>query len=239
PMPLPATPAGDGPAASEGREGRARTVLVVGLAVLALALAGLTYALLNRSNGDGGTEGSGGSRSPGASSAAPSRTGDSTEPSPSTGSSGSGTGTSAPPQSVTVSVTGAHTHYAGSCPPPYGQAPAFTATFTAGRLPAEVRYRWVTEDGKVSDKGWKTLSFPADGGRSRQDTVVVTTDDDSGAFESTVRVEVRKPVEVTSDAVAFSVTCETETPTGGASPSSSSSASPSASGQAAPFRTGR
>jgi serine/threonine protein kinase len=241
PMPVPATPAGPGPTAHEEREGRARTVLVVGLAVLAVALAGLTYVLLNRSDGDGGTEGSGGSRSPGASSAAPSRTDDSTEPSPSAGSESSSPGSSPPPQSVKVSLTGSHTHYAGSCPPPHDQAPVFTATFTVGRLPARVGYRWVAEDGKVSDPGWKTLSFPAGGDRSRQDTVVVTTNEGSGAFESAVRVEVREPVEATSDAVAFSVTCETETetPTGGASPSSSSSASPSASGQAALLRTGR
>lgn len=115
-----------------------------------------------------------------------------------------------------------------------------------GRLPAEVGYRWVTADGSVSDPGWRTLSFPSGGDRSRQDTVVVTTHDDSGAFESAVRVEVRTPVRATSNAVAFSVTCgtetETETPTGGASSSSppaSPSSSPSASGQAAPLRTGR
>jgi serine/threonine protein kinase len=241
PVPVPATSAGAGPTAPEHREGRARAVLVVGLAVLALALAGLTYTLLNRSDGGGGTEGSGGSRSPGASSAAPSRTDDSAEPSPSAGSGSSSPQSSPPPQSVKVSLKGSHTHYSGSCPPPHDQAPAFTATFTVGRLPARVGYRWVTEDGKVSDPGWKTLSFPAGGGRSRQDTVVVTTNGDSGAFESAVRVEVREPVEVTSDAVAFSVTCETgtETPTGGASPSSSSSASPSASGQATLLRTGR
>ncbi|MFC0494473.1 hypothetical protein ACFFKE_05825 [Streptomyces mutabilis] len=102
-----------------------------------------------------------------------------------------------------------------------------------GRLPAQVGYRWVTGDGAVSDPGWRTLSFPAGGEPSRQDTVVVTTDEESGAFEGAVRVEVREPVEATSNAVAFSVACGTETekepgtetPTGGAS--SSSSPSPS------------
>ncbi|MFJ8545570.1 serine/threonine-protein kinase [Streptomyces sp. NPDC093586] len=240
PVPVPATPAEPGPTAPGEREGRARAVLVVGLAVLALALAGLTYALLNRSDGGGGTEGSGGSRSPGASPAAPSRSGGGAEPSPSAGSGSGRPGSSPPPQSVTVAVTGTRTHYSGSCPPPHDGAPAFTATFTVGRVPARVAYRWVTEDGVLSDPGWKTLSFPAGGGRSRQDTVVVTTDDDGGAFESAVRVEVREPVGTTSDAVAFSVSCETgtEAPTGGASPSSAS-ASPSASGQATPSRTGR
>ncbi|MFJ4335474.1 MULTISPECIES: serine/threonine-protein kinase [unclassified Streptomyces] len=244
PMPVPATGSTSAPGASGGRDRRARAVLVAGVAVLVLALAGLTYSLLDRSDGGGGTEGSGGSRDPGAASTAT----DGREPSPSA-SSASGSGRSTPPpQSVKVSVTGSRTHYAGVCPPPHDRAPVFTATFTVGRLPAEVGYRWVTADGAVSDPGWRTLSFPSGGDRSRQDTVVVTTHDDDGAFESAVRVEVRTPVRATSNAVAFSVTCgsgtgtetETETPTGGAS-SSSPSAPPSASasGQAAPLRTGR
>ncbi|MFJ3042975.1 serine/threonine-protein kinase [Streptomyces tendae] len=248
PMPVPATGGTSTPGApgtSRSRDRRARAALAAGLAVLVLALAGLTYALLDRSDGGAGTEGSGGSPAPGATSAATGGGG----PGPSA-SSGSGGGESSPaPQSVRVSVVGSRTHYAGACPPPHDRAPVFTATFTVGRLPAEVGYRWVTADGSVSDPGWRTLSFPAGGDRSRQDTVVVTTHDDSGAFESAVRVEVRTPVRATSNAVAFSVTCGsgtqtgtgTETPTGGASSSSppASPSSPSASGQAAPLRTGR
>ncbi|WP_399883235.1 serine/threonine-protein kinase [Streptomyces sp. BBFR51] len=244
PMPVPTTAGTSAPRAPEGRDRRARAVLILGLAVLVLALAGLTYALLNRSDGGGGTAGSGASRDPGAGSTAPGATGSGAEPSP-TAPSGSHGGQSSPePQSVRVSVVGSRTDYAGACPPPHDRAPAFTATFTVGRLPAEVGYRWVTADGSVSDPGWRTLSFPSGGDRSRQAGVVVTTHDDGGAFESAVRVEVRAPVEATSNAVAFSVTCETgtetETPTGGASASSApSSPSPSASGQAAPLRTGR
>ncbi|MFI8950594.1 protein kinase [Streptomyces sp. NPDC053750] len=245
PVPGPATTVTTGPAPGT-RDRRARAVLVLGLAALALALAGLTYALLNRSDGGGGTEGSGGSAGPGASSAAPSRTGRSEEPSPSASSDGHSPGSSPPPQSVKVSVAGSHTDYTGPCPPPHDRAPAFTATFTVGRLPAQVGYRWVSEDGSVSDPGWRTLSFPADGDRSAKDTVVVTTNGDNGTFAGTVRVEVRAPVEATSNAVAFSVSCEagsgTETPTGGASSHTSSpspSSSPSASGQAALLRTGR
>ncbi|CAM5387646.1 hypothetical protein SVIOM342S_10271 [Streptomyces violaceorubidus] len=146
-------------------------------------------------------------------------------------------------------LAGSRTHYSGDCPPPHDRAPVFTATFAVGRLPAEFGYRWVTADGSVSEPGWRTLTFPSGGDRSRQDGVVVTTHDDSGAFESAVRVEVRTPVRATSNAVAFSVTCgtgtgtETETSTGEASPSASPSApsspSASASGQAAPLRTGR
>ncbi|MFI7184756.1 serine/threonine-protein kinase [Streptomyces anthocyanicus] len=240
PMPVPAagdTSAAGAPGAPGGRDRRARAVLLVGLAVLVLALAGLTYSLLDRSDGGGGTEGSGGSPGPGATSAATS--GGAGEPSP-PASSGTDGGQSGPAaQSVEVTVVGSRTHYSGACPPPHDRAPAFTATFTVGRLPAEVGYRWVTADGSVSDPGWRTLSFPSGGERSRQDGVVVTTHDDTGAFESAVRVEVRSPVRATSDAVAFSVTCGTGTgtetgtgtPSGGASHSSSPSApssSPSA-----------
>ncbi len=233
PMPVPAagdTSAAGAPGAPGGRDRRARAVLLVGLAVLVLALAGLTYSLLDRSDGGGGTEGSGGSPDPGATSAATS--GGAGEPSP-PASSGTDGGQSGPAaQSVEVTVVGSRTHYSGACPPPHDRAPAFTATFTVGRLPAEVGYRWVTADGSVSDPGWRTLSFPSGGERSRQDGVVVTTHDDTGAFESAVRVEVRSPVRATSDAVAFSVTCgtgtETETGTGTPSGGASHSSSPSA-----------
>ncbi|MGC9437265.1 serine/threonine-protein kinase [Streptomyces sp. WG5] len=247
PMPVPATAAT--PAASEGRDRRARAVLVLGLAVLALALAGLTYVLLNRSDHGGGTGSASGS--PGATGSAPSRTERSEEPGTAAGSGSHGPRSSPPPQSVKVSVVGSHTDYAGACPPPHDRSPSFTAALTVGRLPARVGYRWVTNDGAVSDPGWRTLSFPAGGDRTRQDTVVVTTNAGSGTFRGTVRVEVREPVEATSNAVAFSVTCETETetetetPTGGASaspsPSASASvsASASASGQVALLRTGR
>jgi hypothetical protein len=85
------------------------------------------------------------------------------------------------------------------------------------RVPAEVRYRWVSSDGDVMDNGWKTLSFPAGGGTSKQDKVVATTNNDSGTFESDISVEVQDPQHVTSNSVPFSVTCETETPTDGAS----------------------
>ncbi|MBZ9639154.1 serine/threonine protein kinase, partial [Streptomyces sp. PSKA30] len=125
--------------------------------------------------------------------------------------------TAPPPQSVTVTLAGARTEYSGTCPPPNDQAPAFTATFTVGRLPAEVDYRWVTKDGEV--ESWKTLSFPEGGEKTKQDQVIVTTYADSGTHQNEISVEVRDPVRTTSDAVAFSVTCVTETPTGGASPS--------------------
>ncbi|MFE9021517.1 serine/threonine-protein kinase [Streptomyces sp. NPDC007808] len=205
------------------RNRRAAVALVAGVAALALAVAGLTYVLLDRENG-GGNEGSGTptvqTREPTAPTEDENTAGDDETPTPSPSPSSSRT-TAAPPQSVRVSLAGSNTEYSGPCPPPSGEAPAFTATFTVGRLPAEVSYRWVSEDGEVMDQGWKTLSFPDGGGRSKQDRVFLTTYDENGTFESEIGVEVREPVETKSDSVAFSVTCVTETPTGGVSPSPS------------------
>ncbi|WP_369168232.1 serine/threonine-protein kinase [Streptomyces sp. R28] len=202
------------------RNRRAVVALIAGLAALALALAGLTYALLNR--GGNGDEAGGGTTSEVSGGSAPTEDentggGDRT-PTPSASPSSSPT-TAPAPQSVKVTLAGAGTEYSGSCPPPSGQAPSFTATFTVGRLPAQVSYRWVSEDGKVMDQGWKTLSFPEGGGRTKQDRAFVTTDDEGGTFENEISVEVRDPVETKSNSVAFSVTCVTETPTGGVSPS--------------------
>ncbi|GCB50647.1 serine/threonine-protein kinase [Streptomyces sp. NL15-2K] len=208
------------------RDRRAAVVLIAGLAALALAIAGLTYALLNRDDGDQAGGGGTKNETPGLSSPAPTDTPTGTqdtggpEPTPSRSSSAT---TAPPPQSVQVALAGSNTDYTGSCPPPQGEAPAFTATFTVGDLPAEVSYRWVSRDGEVMDAGWKTLSFPEGGGRTRQDTAFVTTNDDSGSFENEISVEVRDPVRTTSNSVPFSVTCETETPSDGASASVSPS----------------
>ncbi|MHB9862832.1 serine/threonine-protein kinase [Streptomyces sp. YIM S03343] len=202
---------------------RAGIVVVAGLIAVALALAGLTYALLHDGSGSGGN-GTAGSRSPGVTSAPPSdapTTQRSASPNESASAS-TGASSSAPEQSVQVAVTGSNTDYSGACPPPNAQAPAFTATFTVGRLPAEVSYRWVSKNGDVADTGWKTLSFPAGGGKTRQDTVIVTTYSTSGGtYHNALSVEVRSPVHTTSNSVPFSVTCATETPTGGASGSAS------------------
>ncbi|BFO20215.1 hypothetical protein SHKM778_66030 [Streptomyces sp. KM77-8] len=62
---------------------------------------------------------------------------------------------------------------------------------------------------------------PRGRGRTKHDTVVVTTYSETGVFESGIGVEVREPVRTTSETVPFSVRCETETPTGGASASPS------------------
>ncbi|MER6347456.1 serine/threonine-protein kinase [Streptomyces sp. NPDC001595] len=226
PAPRAATPAAPTPAVGEPgpRNRRAVVALVAGIAVLALAIAGLTYALLNRDGGGNGNAG-GASTTPTVRESTPrpteeETTGEPTSAAPSPTPSPSGTPSSEPPpQTVDVSVEGAHTEYSGSCPPPDEQAPSFTATFTVGRVPAEVEYRWVSADGEVADSGWQTLSLPEGGGRTGQDTVVVTTYDDSGTYENEIGVEVREPVHATSNTVAFSVTCVAETPSDGASAS--------------------
>jgi hypothetical protein len=89
-----------------------------------------------------------------------------------------------------------------------------------------VSYRGVAKGGAVADGGWRTLSFPAGGGRSRQERVAVTTYSGGGTLRDAVGVEVRDPVRARSNTVPFSVTCASETPTGGASGSASASASP-------------
>ncbi|MFD4553846.1 protein kinase [Streptomyces sp. NPDC058469] len=208
------------------RNRRAAVVLVAGLVALALAIGGLTYTLINRNN-DGNANAGKGSSTPksqpsdGTSPSASSRTTAASDtPSPSSSKSSSA------PQSVKATVEGANTEYSGSCPPPSAKAPTFTASITVGKLPAEVSYRWVTKTGSVSDPGWKTLSFPSGGGKTKQDRVFLTTYTNSGTFKNEISVQIRSPVNEESNSVPFSVTCVAETPSDGAS--ASDSASPSA-----------
>jgi len=203
------------------RNRRAGVVLVVGVLALALAIAGLTYALLNRDNGDNDGQ-TAKDTGPAVSSPATTGTDETDEESP-TPSPSEKTTSAPPPQSVNVSLSGSNTDYTGSCPPDRSAAPSFTATLTVGRLPATVTYRWVSKNGSVNGS-WKTLSFPSGGGKTQQDRRFVTTQDDSGTFEDTISVEVRDPVEKTSNSVPFSLTCVTETPSG--SDEASSTASP-------------
>lgn len=228
PMPVPTGyPEPRTTAVAPDRGRRAGPVLVAGLLAVVLAVAGLTYALLDRDSGGGkGNKAartgpvSGSAHAPTRSTGTDSDTG---APPPAHSSSAAG---GRPAQSVQVTLTGAHTRYDGTCPPPTAQAPVFTATFTVGRLPAQVEYRWVLAHGSVSDPGWKTLAFPAGGARTRQAQVVVTAYSDGGTIENEISVEVRGPVRATSNAVPFTVTCAagtTETPSDGASPSPSAS----------------
>ncbi|MFF9152515.1 serine/threonine-protein kinase [Streptomyces sp. NPDC014846] len=232
PMPLPtgypdpATTAAQ-PDPGTGRNRRAALVLVAGVLAVVLALAGLTYALLHRGgDGDGGKDtansgrASGGAHSPASTG---STDADTAAPAPPTRASASAS--SRPAQSVHVTLTGTGTTYSGTCPPPSANTPAFTATFTVGRLPADVEYRWVTAHGSVSDPGWRTLSFAEGAGRTKQVRVTVTAyPEGGGTVENEISVEVRSPVRTTSNSVPFSVTCTpAETPSDGASASASGS----------------
>jgi serine/threonine protein kinase len=223
PSPTPPLPMREPVADPPERSRRAGLVLAAGVLALVLAVAGLAYALMNRGSGD---DKAGGRASTGTVSAhAPSGSTDSDTRAPSPARSSSASASTTPAQSVRVTLTGSHTAYSGTCPPPDAQAPAFTATFTVGRVPAQVEYRWVLAHGSVSDPGWKTLPFPSGGTRTRQVRVTVTAYSGSGTIDNAISVEVRSPVRTTSDSVPFSVTCvtTTETPSGGASASPSGS----------------
>ncbi|MER6559677.1 serine/threonine-protein kinase [Streptomyces sp. NPDC001027] len=221
------TPPPDTSSTGAGERERGRrtgTVLVAGVIAVALAVAGLTYGLLNHDDGDKGRSGgvtdsaSGVASSP-ATQSETSAEAESPSPSPSPSAS-----SEAPEQTVSVTVTGAHTEYSGACPPSDSEAPAFTATITVGQLPATVSYRWVSKDGELSGQTWKTLEFPSGGGKSKQDKVILSTYAETGTYENAIAVEVRDPVKKTSGSVPFSVTCETqESPSGEASPSPSPS----------------
>ncbi|WP_240507319.1 serine/threonine-protein kinase [Streptomyces kanamyceticus] len=245
-----------GPGAARSR--RTVLVLIAGVVALALALGGLAYALINRdddgghASGSGGGGTSGGNNTSGGSNGGSGGGGSNGSTGGSGGASNSGSanggggtnggnngnggngnggngGGSTPAQSVKVHVSGANTQYKGPCPPTSGQAPAFSATFTVGRIPVSVEYRWVTGSGESSDPGWKTLAFSTGTGKTRQVNHVETAYDQvAGTYANTVAVEVRSPVRTTSNSVPYTVTCAKETPTGGASSSSPYSYSPSA-----------
>ncbi|WJV49750.1 serine/threonine-protein kinase [Streptomyces flavofungini] len=226
------------------RSRRTTAVLVAGIAAVALAIGGVTYALVNDDSGggnggaDSGSGTTGGSNSGGGNGGSDSGAGGDGGDGGATGNGSNGSGggdnggtnggggdggstdgggdggTTTPAQSVRVSVTGHRTSYTGACPVPAGEAPSFAATFTVGRVPVGVQYRWVTAAGESSDPGWKTLSFPSDGGKSKQvNHVEVPAWTDPGTHRGSVRVEVRSPVTATSNSVAYSVTCEEEPPT--------------------------
>ncbi|MFJ5031712.1 serine/threonine-protein kinase [Streptomyces sp. NPDC088560] len=227
PQPPPATTQLPPDEPEPGRRRGAVVALVAGLLVIVVALAGLAYALLNRDGGGHGSDGASGTGGPLVSGSAQAPTHSGTDAATGTPSAPrSSTSSSArPAQSVRVTLAGAHTAYSGPCPPPSGQAPAFTATFTVGRVPAQVAYRWVLAHGSVADPGWQTLSFGAGDGTSQRVRVTLTTYSQSGSADNAVSVEVRAPVRATSNAVPFSVSCATatETPSGGASASASDS----------------
>jgi hypothetical protein len=158
---------------------------------------GLGYALAN-SGGDDGDKGGTDAKSATATASGRAQDGATVE--------NDGAAAARPP--VTVSVTGTHTTYAGTCPPPQGQAPTFTATFAVSELPTTFTYRWVSSGGSVVDRTWRKLSFAADGPRTHEESVSVTTWAKSGSLSSAMGVEIKSSQQTVSDTVPFTLTCE-------------------------------
>ncbi|MFF3511276.1 protein kinase [Streptomyces sp. NPDC002573] len=182
---------GQGP---ERRSRRVGYLTAAGAAVLALLVGGLGYAL---AGGDGGGRKGSGSPTKQAQSAA-------------SGGAGSGSDQTAE-QPVSVTVQGGATTYVGDCPPADSQAPWFTATFKVSQLPFQFSYRWVSANGSVIDRQWRTLAFPEGGPRTHQETVRLSTYAQTGTLRSKMAVEIRSPFEAVSNAVPFSVTCDSTT----------------------------
>ncbi|MCT4357355.1 serine/threonine protein kinase [Streptomyces sp. Je 1-79] len=221
PLPLPvppptsASPLPQGPM-TQDRSGRAVAVLAAGVVLLLLAVGGLTYALLR--NGGGGAGPGGGATSSAPVTGSPTGTPSTDSPTTAAPSSPTGTPTTATPPAPTVlvHVRAVRDSHNGACPPPEAQAPAFAAAVTVGRVPASVEYRWVTESGESSaEEGWRTLDFPAGGPAEERVEHTELTHRADGTWKDRIRLEVRAPVEKRSNWVAFSVTCEQATPTGG------------------------
>ncbi|MEU8946304.1 serine/threonine-protein kinase [Streptomyces sp. NPDC048489] len=212
PAPTPPEPiapvVGETAAQSPSRPVSRRGVALVaaGAALCAVALAGTGYALFGGDD-DGGKKGSaaGATASPGSASADAKGGSQGAEEAADPGA-GDDSSTS---EGVRMKVTGSRTTYAGQCPPPDGEAPTFTATFTVDRLPAQFSYRWVSKDGSVTDDAWRTLSFPNGGSLTKQVSVSLTTWAKAGTFSSEIGVELNAPLRGRSNTVPLSLTCET------------------------------
>ncbi|MFE5536904.1 serine/threonine-protein kinase [Streptomyces sp. NPDC056519] len=183
-----AEPGRPAPASTAALPRRRRTAAFVaaGAAVCVLTAGGLAYALSGNGTGIGGSSGSGSGGSGGGVS--------------------SNQGNAAPGPGVRISVAGANTVYTGSCPIPADRVPAFTATFTASE-PTLISYRWVSGDGSVVDRHWRTLSIGNDADPTGHDTVRLTTYAKSGTLTTGMAVELQSPTRTTSNPVPFSITC--------------------------------
>ncbi len=208
------------------REGNAGLVLTVGIVLMALALIAVGWLLFkDRGNGDGTGAGNGSPTGSATASRTVTRT---PTTAPSAPVSASATGAAG--QHVSVYVDVVRSSYTGSCPPPAGSAPAFTATVEVERIPVVLEYRWATRSGRTSGPDWQSVTYEEGGPRSRRLEHTELTHAPDGAFEDAVRLEVRGPAEVATQWVTTSVTCRKETPTSGApspGPSTSATTSPS------------
>ncbi|MEU0286849.1 serine/threonine-protein kinase [Streptomyces sp. NPDC006147] len=115
--------------------------------------------------------------------------------------------TSSASQPVSVTVTGNATTFDGMCPGGDGQAPWFTATFTTDRAPVQFSYRWVSDNGAVVDRAWRTLSFREGDPTSKTETVRLSTWAREGTLKSAMAVEIKSPFDTKSNSVPFSIIC--------------------------------
>ncbi|MER6316092.1 serine/threonine-protein kinase [Streptomyces sp. NPDC001581] len=228
PMPVPGP--GHGPVE---REGRAGLVLAAGIAILALALVALGWVLLKDRGDPDGRGGGAGAPTGAATTARTVTTSPSAAPSASPSASVSASASATAGQHLSVYVVAVRSAYTGSCPPAEDHAPAFTATVEVERIPVVLEYRWATRSGRTSGPGWQSVTYEADGPRSRRLEHFELAHVPDATFEDAVRLEVRKPAEVTTQWVTTSVTCRKETPTAGPSSPAASTSPPSPTASAA------
>ncbi|MEU8793517.1 serine/threonine-protein kinase [Streptomyces sp. NPDC048643] len=117
------------------------------------------------------------------------------------------TSTGSASQPVSVAVTGNATTFDGTCPGGDGEAPWFTATFKTDRAPVQFSYRWVSDNGAVVDKEWRTLAFREGDPTSKSETVRLSTWAQDGTLKSAMAVEIKSPFDTKSNPVPFSITC--------------------------------
>ncbi|KIF01649.1 hypothetical protein PL81_34395 [Streptomyces sp. RSD-27] len=112
--------------------------------------------------------------------------------------------------------------------------PAFTATIEVAVTPTVVEYRWARLDGSTSATPWQSITYEAGGARTRQLNHEEPVGRAGENVQDAVRLEVRAPQLKTSPWLEFSVACEKEAPTGGASSPAPASPSGPAAGTSAP-----
>ncbi|MEU4211222.1 serine/threonine-protein kinase [Streptomyces sp. NPDC026206] len=228
--PGPGTPAAGTPAPDRRRK---RAAIAVGALVAALAVGAAVWALTGGGGTDGGdSAAAGGSAGSGGKDAgAASKEGSGTAGASSSGSAAAG---------VSVTISALRERYSGPCPPPERSAPAFKATVTVDRVPADVVYRWVTGSGGVTGGGWKSFRL-GEGTRSRVLNHTEAGHRASDPDQDWVALEVKSPRQLTSRRIAFTVSCTGSGTNGGSAPgssapsgSSASSGPPASSGYPAP-----
>ncbi|MFE2429935.1 serine/threonine-protein kinase [Streptomyces sp. NPDC059373] len=195
---------------------RAVVAMAAGILALALAAAGVAWALLgDNAGGASSANGPSATTSAGLTSSAPTTTSPTTSaPTP----------TTPPPAALhlTVLVSATRDTYAGPCPPPDAAAPSFSAVITVSRTPATVTYRWRTHNGGSSDPAWKTAHFAAGDPTSRTVThTELSHPADYNPSTDWIAVDVNQPLTLQSNHVSFTVTCQSPSPS-----ASSPSASP-------------